>query len=193
MASDLIESAYRRAWWSLVVRGLLGVALGVFILWRPIESIAAFALVIAIWALFGGVVQIVHAFDVRPVFTQWWVLLLGGIVGVAFGIAAFYYYPDLSLTFAVVWTAWWLLLTGGLAVYLAMQERQLGLPWGWTLTYGIAAIVASALAFMRPPATLAAIMGLIAGFAIVSGVLLLVGAYKLASAKDALVATVRHA
>jgi uncharacterized membrane protein HdeD (DUF308 family) len=74
-----------------------------------------------------------------------------------------------------------------------MQERQLGLPWGWTLTYGIAAIVASALAFMRPPATLAAIMGLIAGFAIVSGVLLLVGAYKLASAKDALVATVRHA
>jgi len=193
MASDLIQSAYRRAWWSLVVRGLLGVALGVFILWRPIESIAAFALVIATWALFGGVAQIVHAFDVRPVFTQWWVLLLGGIVGVAFGIAAFYYYPDLSLTFAVVWTAWWLLLTGGLAIYLAMQERQLGLPWGWTRTYGIAAIVTSALAFMKPPATLAAIMGLIAGFAIVSGVVLLVGAYKLASAKDALVATVRHA
>ena len=193
MASDLIQSVYRRAWWSLMVRGLLGVALGVCILWRPIESVAAFALVIAVWALVGGIVQIVHAFDLRAAFPQWWVLLLGGIVGVAFGIAAFYYYPGLSLSFAVVWTAWWLLLTGGLAIYLAIQERQLGLPWGWTLAYGIAGVVTAGLAFANPPATLVAIMSLIAGFAIVSGVVLLVGAYKLAAAKDALAATVRHA
>lgn len=193
MASDLIQSVYRRAWWSLVVRGLLGVALGVVILWRPIESVAAFALVIAIWAFFGGIVRIVHAFDVRAVFSQWWVLLLDGLVGIAFGVAAFYYYPDLSLTFAVVWVSWWLVLTGGLAIYSAVQERQLGLPWGWTLAYGIVAVVTSVLAFTNPPATLAAIMSLIAGFAIVSGVLLLIGAYKLASAKDAVAAAVRHA
>ena len=193
MASDLIQSVYRRAWWALVVRGLLGVALGVCILWRPMESVAAFALVIAIWALSGGIVRIVHAFDVRPVFSQWWVLLLDGLVGIAFGVAAFYYYPDLSLTFAVVWVAWWLVLTGGLAIYAAIQERQLGLPWGWTLAYGIAAVITSVLAFTNPPATLVAIMSLIAGFAIVSGVLLLIGAYKLASAKDAVAAAVRHA
>jgi uncharacterized membrane protein YdcZ (DUF606 family) len=41
----------------------------------------------------------------RAVFPQWWVLL-GGIVGVAFSIAAFYYYPALSLALAVAWTAW---------------------------------------------------------------------------------------
>ena len=193
MASDLIQSVYRRAWWSLVVRGLLGIALGVCILWRPMESVAAFALVIAIWALSGGIVRIVHAFDVRPVFSQWWVLLVDGLVGIAFGVAAFYYYPDLSLTFAVVWVAWWLMLTGGLAIYAAIQERQLGLPWGWTLAYGIAAVVTSVLAFTNPPATLVAIKSLIAGFAVVSGVLLLVGAYKLASTKDAVAAAVRHA
>jgi hypothetical protein len=38
-----------------------------------------------------------------------------------------------------------------------------------------------------------AIMGLIAGFAIVGGVVLLVGAYKLASAKNVVVGAVRHA
>lgn len=193
MASDLIQSVYRHAWWSLVVRGLLGLAVGVCILWRPMESVAAFALVIAIWALFGGIVRMVHAFDVRGVFSQWWVLLLEGLVGVAFGAAAFYYYPDLSLTFAVVWVAWWLVLTGGLAIYAAVQERQLGLPWGWTLAYGIAAVATAVLAFTNPPATLAAIMSLIAAFAIVSGVVLLIGAYKLSSAKDTLAATVRNA
>jgi uncharacterized membrane protein HdeD (DUF308 family) len=193
MATDIIQSAYRRTWWSLVVRGLLGVALGAFILWRPMESVAAFALVIAIWALFGGIVRIVHAFDVRSVFPQWWVLLLDGLVGVAFGAAAFHYYPGLSLTFAVVWVAWWLLLTGGLAIYAAIQERGLGLPWGWTMAYGVVSVVTSALAFLNPPATLAAIMSLIAIFAIVSGGVLLFGAYKLASVKSALTAGVRHA
>lgn len=193
MASDIIKSAYRRSWWSLVIRGLIGIALGAFIIWRPIESVAAFALVIAIWALVNGIVQIAHAFEVRAVFPQWWVLLLGGIVGVAFGIAAFYYYPTLSLTFAVTWTAWWLLLTGGIAIFVSMQERQLELPWGWTLVYGIASIVTSVVAFMNPPVTLAAIMGLIAGFAIVGGVVLLFGSYKLASVKDAITATLRHA
>ena len=193
MASNLIESVYRRAWWSLVVRGLLGVALGVCILWRPMESVAAFALVVAIWALSGGITRVVHAFDVRPVFSQWWVLLLDGVVGIAFGAAAFYYYPDLSLTFAVVWTAWWLMLTGGLAIYAAIQERQLGLPWGWTLAYGIVSVGTAVLAFTNPPATLVAIMSLIAGFAILSGVVLLFGAYKLASVKDAVAATMRHA
>lgn len=183
MTTDLIQSAYRRTWWALVLRGLLGVAVGAVILWRPIESIAAFALLIAIWALFGGITQMVHAFDLRVVFSKWWVLLLGGLLSVGFGIAALYYYPVLSLTFAVVWTAWWFFLTGGIAIYAAMMERQAGAPWGWTFTFGIVTIVAGAFAFVSPPATLAGLMGLLAGFAIVTGIVLLIGASRLASIK----------
>ena len=190
MASNPIQSAYRRTWWSIVLRGIFGVALGAIILGRPIESIASFALVIAIWALFSGVVQIAHAIDLRAVFSKWWAMLLSGLVSVAFGVAAIYYYPALSLTFAVVSAAWWLLVTGGLAIYIAMQERGLGLPWGWTFVFGLSGIVTAALAFMNPPATLAAIMGLIAGFAIVSGVVLLVGAYKLSTVKERITAAV---
>lgn len=190
MASNPIQSAYRRTWWSIVLRGIFGVALGAIILLRPIESIASFALVIAIWAFFSGVVQIVHAIDLRAVFSQWWALLLSGLVSVGFGVAAIYYYPVLSLTFAVVWAAWWLLFTGGLAIYIAMQERTLGMPWGWTFVFGLSGIVTAALAFMNPPATLAAIMGLIGGFAIVSGVVLLVGAYKLSTVKEQITAAV---
>jgi uncharacterized membrane protein HdeD (DUF308 family) len=111
-------------------------------------------------------------------------MLLSGLVSVAFGVAAVYYYPALSLTFAVLWASWWLLVTGGLAIYIAIQERSLGVPWGWTFVFGLSGIVTAVLAFMNPPATLGAIMGLIAGFAIVSGVVLLVGAYKLSTAKE---------
>jgi uncharacterized membrane protein HdeD (DUF308 family) len=44
-------------------------------------------------------------------------------------------------------------------------------------------LVAGTYAIMTPPVTLAAIMGLIAGFALVSGVVLLIGAAKLSSVK----------
>ncbi len=184
MASDLLQSAYRRTWWSLVLRGVLSIAVGVIILWRPAESTAAFALLIAIWALVSGIVQIVHSFDLREVFSQWWVMLVSGLVGVGFGIAALYYYPSVSLTFAVGLTTWWLLLTGGLAIYLAIQERRLGLSWGWTMAFGVVSVGAAVIAFMSPLATLAAIMGIIAGYSIVGGAVLLVGAFKLSSAKD---------
>jgi uncharacterized membrane protein HdeD (DUF308 family) len=183
MVSDLIQTTYRRAWWSLLIRGLLALALGVLILLRPMESIASFALVIAIWALFSGIVQIVHAFDLRNIYQQWWVMLLSGVIGVAFGFAALYYYPVLSLAFAVIWVTWWLFLTGIVAIYAAIIERRAGMSWGWTLAFGILSIIAGVFALMAPPVTLAALMGLIAGFAIVSGVVLLVGAFKLISVK----------
>ena len=193
MASDLIQSTYRRAWWALLIRGLLALALGVFILWRPMDSIASFALVIALWALFSGIVQMVHAFELRGLFQQWWILLLSGLVSAAFGVAALYYYPVLSLTFAVIWVAWWLFLTGGLAIYAAIVEKRLGVSWGWTLTLGIVSIIAGVFAFMSPPATLAAIMGFLAGFAIVIGVVLLIGAFRLTSAKQEITNAMRSA
>jgi len=183
MASDIIRSAYQRTWWALVLRGLLALAIGVFILWRPMDSIASFALVIAVWAMFSGIVQVVHAIELRSVFDRWWVLLLSGLVGVGFGIAAIYYYPILSLAYAVVWVTWWLFLTGAFAIYAAMVERRLGISWGWTLALGILTVLAGVFAIMAPPVTLAAILGLIAGFALVSGVVLLVGAFRLSSAK----------
>jgi uncharacterized membrane protein HdeD (DUF308 family) len=184
MTTDLIESTYRRAWWALVLRGVLGIAVGALILWRPLESVAAFALLIALWAIFSGTAQMVHAFELRPVFESWWVPLLSGLVSVGFGVAALYYYPALSLAFAVAWVAWWLLFTGALGLYGAVAEHRLGLSWGWTAAFGTLGVICGVLAILTPPATLAALMGLIAGFAIAGGVLLLMGASRLAAFKS---------
>jgi uncharacterized membrane protein HdeD (DUF308 family) len=186
MAPDEIKKAYTRTWWALALRGFFALAVGVFTLARPLESVVVFALVIAIWALVGGLVEIVRAFDLRPQLSHWWVLLLGGFVSAGFGAAALIYYPGLSLAFAVVWATWWLLLTGIFGIAAAAQQRQLALPWGWTMTWAVLTLATSVVAFLYPPATLAAIVGLIAGFAIVSGLALIAGAFKLkARAHDA--------
>jgi len=188
-----VHGAVRRAWWSLFIRGLLALAVGILIIARPMESVAALALVIALWALMHGIVTIVHSFDLRPIARYWWLMLLSGIVSAGFGAAALYYYPGLSLTFAVVWTAWWLMLGGVAGISIAVQERRAGVSWGWTMALGILGVVAAIAAFMSPPATLGALMGLISAFAIIAGVLLLVGAYRLRHAADEVATAVHRA
>ena len=178
---DDLKRGYRLGWWALFLRGLFSLAVGLFVLARPFESVAAFALVIAFWAIFSGFTTSVHAFELKPVAPHWWALLLSGLVSVGFGMAALIYYPGLSLTFAVVLVAWWLSITGAMGVYAAMQEKRLGLHWGWTAAFAVLSLVAGVFAILAPPVTLAAIMGLIAGFAIVSGIALIGGAFKVRS------------
>src|ERR1700722_14976944 len=109
MLPDGLHKAYNRGRRALLLRGLIALALGIFILARPLESVAAFALVIAVWALGARIDQNVQGVEMRWVLPPWWLLVLGGVVSAAFGIAAFYDYPALSLTFAVVWASYWLL------------------------------------------------------------------------------------
>lgn len=176
-----IKSLYTHAKWGLLIRGLFGIALGIFIIMRPAESIAALALVIAIWALGDGIVSIVHAFDLRGVVDHWWAMLLSGIISVGFGIAALYYYPVLSLTFAVFWTSLWLIMGGLIGIYVSVQERSMGVSWGWTLAFSIVAIVAGVVAVLRPGITLASLISVIATFGILGGIALIIGAGKMQS------------
>jgi uncharacterized membrane protein HdeD (DUF308 family) len=48
MITDEIKTHYLRTKWALVIRGLFSIAVGVLILARPLASVAAFALVIAL-------------------------------------------------------------------------------------------------------------------------------------------------
>lgn len=192
MLTDTLKKAFQRTWWALVIRGALAVAVGVLIVAKPFDSVAAFALVIAIWALANGITEIVHAIDLRNVFPSWWVLLLGGLVSAGFGAAALYYYPGLSLAFAVAWVSFWLSISGIFGIAVAVQQKKLDLPWGWTFTWGLICVAGGIAALVSPPATLVAIMGFMAGFAIVGGIALLIAAFRLRSMASDIRSTVRQ-
>jgi len=179
MRTESIRSAYDRRKWGLVNRGLFGIALGLFILVRPMASVAALALVVAVWALIDGIVSMVHAFDLRHVVRHWWVRFFGGVISLLFGIAALYSYPGLSLTFAVIWTAFWLVATGAIGLLVAVAERKAGLPWGWTLVFGVVALTMGGFAAVFPGITLLGLIGGIATFGIIGGIALLIGAGKM--------------
>ncbi|MFL5577445.1 MAG: HdeD family acid-resistance protein [Gemmatimonadaceae bacterium] len=189
----ILDQAVTRTSRSLVLRGLLSLAVGILIVTRPMAGVAAFALVIALWALFAGITDVVHANDLRGIAPHWWVMLLSGIVSIVFGVAALYYYPTLSLAFAVVWVSWWLVIGGALGIYVAAQERRFGLSYGWTMAWGALAAIAGIVALIYPPVTLAALLGFIAVFAIIAGIVLLVAAFRLRQARRDVEEAVRRA
>src|SRR5262245_12242726 len=84
---------FSRARWGLILRGVLALAFGILVLARPLATVAILALAVAIWAFVAGIVAVVHAFDIRHYAKHWWLVLLVGIVSIAFGVFALGRYP----------------------------------------------------------------------------------------------------
>jgi uncharacterized membrane protein HdeD (DUF308 family) len=73
------------AWW-LVVVGLLGIAAGVVtFLWPGITAILL-VVFIGAWALVHGIFEIIGAIQLRKEIDNEWMLILGGVLSVLFGV-----------------------------------------------------------------------------------------------------------
>lgn len=189
---DAIRRKHRRAWLALVARGLLAFAVGVFILLRPLDSFAAVSLCIAIWAVLSGITEVVHALETRStVGPWWWVLLAGGLISIGFGVAAIYYYPALSWAFLILWVAVSLASSGIVLIFSSIQMRHAGVSWVWASIWGVLSLLTSIIAFINPPATIAAVLALLAAFSIVSGSAMLVAAWHIRAFTKHLAAVLR--
>jgi uncharacterized membrane protein HdeD (DUF308 family) len=73
-------------WWLAVV-GLLGIAAGLLTFLMPGLTAIVLLYFIAGWAIATGVFQIIGAIKLRKEIDNEWLLILGGIVSVLFGVA----------------------------------------------------------------------------------------------------------
>jgi uncharacterized membrane protein HdeD (DUF308 family) len=177
---DAIRRKHRRAWWALAARGLLAFAIGAFILLRPLDSLGAMALCIAICAILSGIAEVTHGLETRSMIGSWWWLLLAaGLISIGFGVAAVFYYPELSLAFLTIWVAVSLTTNGIVVIFSSIQLKQARASWGWACVWGILSVLGSVIALVNPPATIAAVLALLAVFSIVSGTTLLIAAWHI--------------
>jgi len=115
----------------------------------------------------------------RSLADYWWLLLLRGLVAIAFGVVAFVW-PGLKLVaLTLVWGAY-ALADGILALWTALAATggETAKRW-WLALGGVASVVAGLVAFFYTGMTALVLLMFIAAWAIVIGVILIWGAIEL--------------
>src|SRR5216683_4021059 len=85
LAEAVMGGAPAPRWWLALV-GLLGIAVGIMTFAWPGITALVLLLFIAGWAIATGVLQIIGAIKLRKEIDNEWLLILGGIISVLFGV-----------------------------------------------------------------------------------------------------------
>jgi uncharacterized membrane protein HdeD (DUF308 family) len=73
-------------WWLVLLRGLLGIGVGILAFIEPGVVALALLFYIAIWAVATGVLEIATAIRLRREIQGEWLLILSGLISVIFGV-----------------------------------------------------------------------------------------------------------
>jgi uncharacterized membrane protein HdeD (DUF308 family) len=171
-----------RNWWLLLLRGLAAIAFAVMTWIWPGLTIAVFVLLFGAFAFADGVLGIWGAITGPKGDRNRWLLLLWGIVGLAAGALAILA-PGLVAASFVFLIAGWAILTGVLQIVAAIRLRE-AIEGEWVLIVaGLASIAFGVILGLRPAAGAVALSWLVAGYAFLFGVLLIVLSLKVKGAR----------
>jgi uncharacterized membrane protein HdeD (DUF308 family) len=160
-----------RSAWMLMLRGAVAIVFGLLAIAWPDLTLLLLVAMFAVYALLGGVVSIVAAFQIRRAESKWWLPLLLGVVSVVAGIYALVAPAVTALVLVLVMGAN-AIITGALDIAIAVRLRRV-LRGEWLLALGgMVSILFGVLVFAFPPAGALALVWMISVYAVLSGALL---------------------
>jgi uncharacterized membrane protein HdeD (DUF308 family) len=109
--------------WLLLISGLLGIGVGLLAIFQPVVTGLALLFYIAVWAIATGVVQLLTAIRLRHEIENEWVLVLTGLLSVAFGTLLLAR-PGAGALALSWWIAAYAIAFGLLLVALALRVRS---------------------------------------------------------------------
>ncbi len=176
-----LAEALSRNWWLLLLRGLCAIAFGVLAYMWPGATLATLVLFFGAYALVDGIIGCVLAVSGRKERADWWVLLLWGLMGIAVGILTFVA-PGLTALGLVIYIAAWAVVTGVTQIVAAVRLRKV-IKGEWLLILvGVVSVLFGFLLMAQPGAGALSLLWIIAAYAIVFGILLVLLAFKVRSA-----------
>lgn len=108
----------------------------------------------------------------------WWMLAIRGLVALAFGLVALFW-PGMALGALIVFYAIFMLFDGAFAIGAALGRSSWNRAWLPLLIVGLVSLLAGVFSVIRPGLTDVALLYLIAGWAIVSGMIEIITSFKL--------------
>jgi uncharacterized membrane protein HdeD (DUF308 family) len=121
--------------------------------------------------------------DINTLARNWWLVLIRGILGVAFGLITFFA-PGISLAALVLLFAAYAFTDGVFAMISAMRRTKGSEPWWLLLLEGIAGVAAGVMTLLWPGITAILLLYLIAAWALVTGAFEIAAAIRLRKVID---------
>jgi uncharacterized membrane protein HdeD (DUF308 family) len=143
-------------------------------------GITLFVLVLFFGAymLVDGIFAIVAAVRAAGEEDRWWLLLIEGILGVLAGLVAFFW-PGLTALALLYFIAAWAIVTGIMEIVAAIRLRQeIEGEWALGLSGLLSVIFGILLVVLPAPAGLLSLVWLVGAYAVATGVLLLILAFR---------------
>jgi len=166
-----------RNWWVLLLRGLAAIAFGVMTWLMPSASLAVLVLLFAAFALVDGIFGVWLAIAGRKEHEDWWTMLLWGLVGIGAGVLTLLA-PSITALALLFYIAIWAIATGVLQIAMAIRLRK-EISGEWLLALaGLASVVFGVLLILQPGVGALAVLWLIASYAVIFGVLLVLLAFR---------------
>ena len=179
LASRPLLSHMAEYWWLLLLRGIAAVIFGLLAFFMP--GIAGLSLVL-LWGAYtfaDGILSLWAGIVGKRATTgsRWW-LALTGVLGIVAGLIAFFA-PSVTATVLLIFIGVWSIAIGAMAIVGAIQLRK-EIEGEWLLILsGAIAIVFGILMFTRPASAALAVVWMIATFAIIFGIDMILLAFKL--------------
>jgi uncharacterized membrane protein HdeD (DUF308 family) len=173
----LIETL-KRHWWVPVIRGIAAIAFGIVAFVYPGLTIATLVLFFGAWVLIDGIFRIVGAIGHRASDSDWGWQLVIGLLGIVVGLLTFHA-PQITALALVIYIAAWALMIGASEIAAAVKlRREIKGEW-FLILMGLASIVFAVLLLWNPVAGAAAVIWLIAWYAVVLGILAIFFGFRL--------------
>jgi uncharacterized membrane protein HdeD (DUF308 family) len=175
--------ALSQNWWLVLLRGVLAILFGISaFLWPGITWLTLIVL-FGVYAIADGLIAIWTAFSRTRESPRWWTFLLEGLLNIGAGVVALIW-PDLATLVLIYMIAFWAVFTGILEIIAAIRLRN-EITNEWFLALGgVLSIGLGILLFLQPVAGSLAIIWLIAGYALVFGILLVILGIRLRSWRE---------
>jgi uncharacterized membrane protein HdeD (DUF308 family) len=176
----MILETLKRHWWVPVLRGIAAIVFGVMAFAYPGLTLAVLVIFFGAWVLVDGIFRVVGAIAGRASDPDWGFHLIIGIAGIVIGLLTFHA-PRITALALLIYIAAWALMIGASEIALAIKLRKEIKGEWFLILMGLASIIFAVLLLWNPVAGAAAVIWLIAWYAVVLGVLCIFFGFKLRS------------
>jgi uncharacterized membrane protein HdeD (DUF308 family) len=154
--------------WSLLVRGLLAVALGIAAIFWPKATLELLVRLVGLYVLFDGIVSLLGAIRARELSAY----LVPGLISVAVG-GILLFWPDVTGRLLLIIVGIWALFQGVTLFWAGWQTDATDPERGLIMSIGAVAAIAGVILVVWPGTGLVAISWVIGIVALLVGALLL--------------------